>query len=46
MTCRHVEQVDGANYVTGCEAGVDLTDPDEPQRVVPRGMCPLWEARP
>jgi len=46
MTCRHVEQQHGGNYVTGCEIGVDLSDPDFGAGYVrPRGNCPLWEAQ-
>jgi hypothetical protein len=45
MSCRHVEQAYGGNYVTGCEAGVDLSDPDYPEQVRPRGNCGQWGSR-
>ena len=44
-TCRHADLL-GGSYVDGCQLGEDLSDPDEPQRIVPRGQCPLWEATP
>jgi len=45
-TCRHADLM-GGDYVDGCGLGEDLADPDapfgEPPRILPRGMCPLWE---
>ena len=43
-SCRHADLL-GGSYVDGCELGEDLIDPECPdgRRVIPRGMCPLWE---
>jgi hypothetical protein len=43
-TCRHADTW-GGSWVNSCELGENLlTDPEEPQRAVPRSQCPLWEA--